>query len=139
MTKFENDRNKVTEKILSIINPNYTEETLLMAKRVWWTNRRKFGGFRLTPQGKIAFEQAEIEHWDLPIKVLDVVTPAAKLKLDQCLQCPYYLHVNMRKKPSAFIRIYDSRIVVMTQLCGGFANYLNTLEEKRIDLIDVSE
>lgn len=129
MTSARQNRETLTKKILLSIKPGYTGEEFELAKKTWWTNIRKGGGFGLTSIGKEAFERAEIEYWDLSIKVGDIITPMAKLKLDRYLPCPYYLFIKLRKpNVGACIRIYsDSTVVIMSQLHGSFQTYLESL------------
>lgn len=131
MTNFSINRIDITKKILAIINPDYSPEDLSFASKYWWLNIRPSGGLGLTERGKEAFENADIAYWDLPIKIENMITPAARLKLDRTLPTPYYMHVNLRtSKAKPYIRIYDSRVVVLSQLHGNFESYFHSLGEK---------
>lgn len=123
------NRDLITKKVLYAINSNFTKDDFLSAKKTWWMNIRKTGGMGLTLTGKEAFEKAEIEYWDLEIKVGDIISPMNKLKLDRFLPCPYYLLIQMRKpKVVSCIRIYNnSTVVIMSQLYGNFKLYLDSL------------
>jgi hypothetical protein len=46
--------------------------------------------------------------------------------LNKKLQCPYVLQ---RERGVIYVRVYDSRIVVLVNLLGGLEEYLNSLEE----------
>lgn len=135
MTDFTVNKSKITKKILSIINPDSTETELNQAIKGWWVNIRRNSGLGLTPRGKKAFEEAGIQYWDTPIKIQDIMTSVARLRLDQYLPCPYYLLINAKEhKAEPCLRVYDGRVSVMITLHGGILNYINSLDTRIGDL-----
>lgn len=108
---------------------NKTPNDLLLK---WWMTGRISEGLRLTDDGKKAFEQAEITHYDFDIKLEKPFVPQHFiLELQKKIQCPYYIGVNkIDKTISPYIRLYDNKIAMMLSLYGNIQEYLKSLKVK---------
>ena len=127
MIKFP-DRSTVTERILSIIKPDYTSEELKTASVTWWQNIRSSGGFGLTYAGSRAFEQAEIDYQEFnngPSSFMGNM--GLSTALDRKMPCPYYFYSD---KGNQKIKIYDGRIAMIVSLTESVSAYLKTLEDR---------
>jgi hypothetical protein len=110
MAKFVTDKRRITEVVLKIIRPDYSESELETCLFRWWKNPRSSGGLRLTELGKEAFEEALIEHTTHPYSK-EPPRPEGfskvMLDLDKKMPCPYYL---FSIKAMVYLSVYDSRI-----------------------------
>lgn len=127
MSNFVLDRKVIVKKILDNINTDYNQEDIKTAMKSWWTNIRENGGLRLSHTGSIYFSMAGLTHWDIDITKNKNLFKKAKYQilLGTRLPTPFYLH----SKTTPYIRIYDSRIVVLINLHGGLLPYLDTLSQ----------
>lgn len=131
MTDFIVDKNKITKKIIELINPEYTNNEFEFAKKTWWNNIRSTGGLGLTFEGKEAFDLAEIDFWDFQVKTSEIIKSTTKLKLDHYFPSPYYLFLrNISIKATPIIRVYDSRIASLIMIHGSLTEYLISLHVK---------
>lgn len=123
MTDFVTNRNIITKKILSLLNPNYSEIDFSHAKSNWWRNIRDSGGLGLTELGNAKFTEAEIEFWDFNLPS-DFGMNLTKFNflLDRKMPCPYIL---LFSRKQSIIRIYDSRVAVTISLWGGIDKLLD--------------
>lgn len=127
MIKYVTDRSAITKKVLEIVQPDYTETDLNIARLRWWLNIRSSGGLGLTDAGHAAFQRAELEHYtflvDIPLPTIYVIA----MRVDRVLPGPYILRYIQRQR---YITVYDSRVAMMIQLHGSFVSYLESLENK---------
>lgn len=130
MTKYITDKAVITQRILAIVQPNYTQGDLDLVMKQWWSNIRPTGGLGLTYAGWQAFTDAGIEQYRVQGKKLGLVghgvipTGRIRLQLDRCLPCPYYMGHYLG------LTVYDSRVAMMIELHGSVLDYLNTLEDR---------
>lgn len=95
----------------------------------WFTGRQE--GLRLTDEGVIAFQLADIEFYDHEFKQDGQSYHSFILELNKKIKCPYYLGVNKSNKfKSFYIRLYDSKIAMMLGLYGDLKEYLNSIKVK---------
>lgn len=127
MSNFVLDRKIITKKVLDIANPDHTEQDLETAMKLWWANIREGGGLGLSKVGVIYFSLAKLEHWDIAISNHLELFKKFKyqLMLSRKMPCPFYLNL----KTAPYIRIYDSRMVVLINLYGNLLAYLDTLPQ----------
>jgi hypothetical protein len=93
----------------------------------WWYTGRG-SGFRLTQEGKYAFELAEIEYYEYPVKISTSYN-AFVLDLSKKLSCPYYLDIGLTTIiTKGTVRLYDSRVAMMVSLYGSLMEYLDTIK-----------
>jgi hypothetical protein len=125
------DRPVITETVLALIQPEYTQEDVHKAEATWWTSwttAHRRGGFGLTELGNSKFVLAELESYTFH---LDKAMPSLlvyALEIDRKMICPYFLRYI---KQDRYITVYDSRVAVTIQLHGNFSSYLNNLEDFR--------
>jgi len=122
-------RSEITEKILSILNPDYTADDLHNANVTWWKNIRSTGGYGLTYAGSQAFEKAEIEFQEFdegPSGYMSMMSMS--LTLDTKMVTPYYFYSNEKRRK---VKIYDSRIAMLITLYETVNDYINTLDNRR--------
>lgn len=125
MIKFP-DRQMIVEKVLSILNSNYTADDLRNANITWWKNIRSTGGYGLTYAGSQAFEKAQIEFQEFDNGHSGYVSNMGlSMQLDRKMVAPYYFYSDKKHQK---IRIYDSRVAMMIVLCDSDVNaYLESL------------
>ena len=128
MSDFFLDKELITNRILKIINPSFTDSDQAVALFRWWKNIRKGGGLRLTDEGDSAFILADLQYHEVSIDST-MFFGYALLQMEKYLLCPYYLTYKNRT-----IRLYDQRIAIMIELHGNFVKYLNSLEVSRQQL-----
>ena len=133
------DRKKVKYTITRLVmdqlpSNNIPIETIISD---WWFTKSG-DSLRLTPQGDIMFRQAEIEYFDLPVKIRGGAWYKFLTECNKKIKCPYYFSVNKTieittpgviipgiKDP--FIRLYDSKIAMMLTLYGDIESYLESV------------
>jgi hypothetical protein len=94
----------------------------------WWMTGRQ-EGLRLTDEGMIAFQLAEISHYDYEFKQEGQSWHSFVLEVNKKIKCPYYLGVNKTEtKKLPYIRLYDSKIAMMIGLYGNLHGYLNSIK-----------
>ena len=122
------DRTSITKKILSLVNPDYTEDDLHQAMVTWWQNIRTTGGFGLTYAGSQAFEKAEIEFQEFDNGMSSHMgNTGLSIGLDRKMTTPYYFYSTDRRQK---IKIYDPRIAMLVTLHESVGSYLHTLEQR---------
>lgn len=127
MIKFP-DRTAITEKVLSIIKPDYTVFDLDTAMVTWWKNIRSSGGYGLTYAGSRAFEKVEIEHQEFdegPSSYMGMMS--LSLSLDAKMMVPYYFYSHDKQRK---VKIYDGRISMVITLYESVSDYLKTLDDR---------
>ena len=93
----------------------------------WWFTKSG-DSLRLTPQGDIKFKEAEIEYFDLPVKVKKTNWYKFLTECNRKIKCPYYFSVNKdAESKEPFIRLYDSKIAMMLALYGDIESYLESV------------
>ena len=128
MIKFP-DRSVITEKVLSILNPEYTVDDLHNANVTWWKNIRSTGGYGLTYAGSQAFEKAEIEFQEFdegPSSYMSMMSMS--LALDAKMVTPYYFYSHEKRRQ---VKIYDGRVAMIITLYETVGDYLKTLDKRR--------
>ena len=95
----------------------------------WWLTKSN-EGLRLTLVGDTYFRLAQIEFFDLPLEVKQANWHKFILDCSKKIKCPYYIGVNKseNKQKEAFIRIYDSKIAMLTTLYGSIQEYLESVK-----------
>lgn len=127
MIKFP-DRRMITEKIMSIIKPEYTVFDVDTAMVTWWQNIRSTGGFGLTYAGSKAFEAAEIEYQEFDNgDSSHFGNMSLSISLDRKMTTPYYFYSDQRHQK---IKIYDGRIAMLISLHESVSDYLKTLDQR---------
>ena len=98
----------------------------------WWFTKSG-DSLRLTPQGDLMFRQAEIEYFDLPVKIKLNFWYKFLTECNKKIKCPYYFGVNKNelKEKEAYIRLYDSKIAMMVQLYGDIHSYLESVKARK--------
>ena len=118
---------KITQAVLAQLpSTNYPIETTI---KDWWFTKSN-EGLRLTLVGDTSFRLAQIEYFDLPLEVKQVNWHKFILDCSKKIKCPYYIGVNKteNKQKQAFIRIYDSKIAMLTTLYGSIQEYLESVK-----------
>ena len=94
----------------------------------WWFTKSG-DSLRLTPQGDTMFKQAQIEYFDLPVKVKKINWYKFLIECNKKIKCPYYFSVNKdQESKEPFIRLYDSKIAMMLALYGDIESYLESVK-----------
>jgi hypothetical protein len=125
MSDFVTDKRQITKKVLSILAPNFDDKRFMHALRYWWANKRENGGLSLTYEGKYAFEDADIEGYEVDTEGNGHI-PSFVLLLDRRMQCPYYIAPHHKKQ----IIIYDGRIAGLIQLYETIDRYLAAISDR---------
>jgi hypothetical protein len=93
----------------------------------WWFTKSG-DSLRLTPQGDIKFKEAQIEYFDLPVKIKKTNWYKFLTECNRKIKCPYYFSVNKNvESKEPFIRLYDSKIAMMLALYGDIESYLESV------------
>jgi len=125
-----NKKEIITRKIYEHL-PNINPFSKLDAEKLiflWWTTGRSSDSLRLTEDGKIAFDLAQIEFFDFPLlvkKTNDLKASKFTISIGKKVKCPYYIGLKTSKAQSAYIRIYDSKVAMMIQLYGNVQDFLD--------------
>lgn len=134
MTKRKSVKQQITEVVFSQIPNQYNTDLQTPIDSLlfkWWTTGRQ-DGLRLTPQGMMAFQLADIEYYDYPFHVEEKTWYQFLVEVNKKIKCPYYIGVNkIEKVNKPYIRLYDSKIAMMVGLYGNFADYLSSIKEVR--------
>ena len=123
------DRKKVKYTITRLVMDQLPSTNLPIEARIsdWWFTKSG-DSLRLTPQGDIMFRQAEIEFFDLPVKVNKTNWYKFLTDCNKKIKCPYYFSVNKNvESKEPFIRLYDSKIAMMLSLYGDLESYLESV------------
>jgi hypothetical protein len=125
------DRKKLKETITEAVlaqlpSSGYTVNQVL---NDWWMTKSS-EGLRLSAMGDMAFRHAEIEFFDLPLKVTQNNWHKFILDCSKKIKCPYYIGVNKEKKET-YIRLYDSKIAVVMTLYGDIHSYLESIKVRK--------
>lgn len=97
----------------------------------WWLTGRAGDSLCLTKSGAIAFDLAEIQSYTFPIHRVDdkgkIVTMVSIPLIHKKMTCPfsfYGVKDFYGNSSNPFIKVYDSRVAMMIQLYGSFADYI---------------
>lgn len=106
-----------------------TTEKLLF---IWWSTGRASTSLRLTEDGRVAFELAEIAYYEYPLvnnedHLEKIKFSSFVIELGKKIKCPFYVGSKNRSYKNAYIRLYDSKIAVMVSLYGSFHEYFDNL------------
>jgi hypothetical protein len=133
MTSRKSIKHKITEAVLAEIPKSHRIYHELPIEDVifkWWQTGRQ-EGLRLTDEGLLAFQLAEIEFYDYEFKQDGQSYHSFILDLNKKIKCPYYIGVNKKDKNKTFyIRLYDSKIAMMLGLYGNLREYLQSIKVK---------
>jgi hypothetical protein len=97
----------------------------------WWSSLRESQSLRLTENGVMAFELADIEYYEYPLDKETASTYKKSLytvNLGKKIKCPFYLGYKNTRPKTAYIRLYDSKIAMMVSLYGNFKDYFEALK-----------
>lgn len=127
-------KQQITEAILAEIRqPSIYHELPIdqVVFKLWFTGRQE--GLRLTDEGVVAFELANIEYYDHDFKQQGKSYYVVLAELTRKLKCPYYLGVKKldNGSKSAYIRLYDSKTSMLVKLYGTIQEYLDSVKERR--------
>ncbi len=101
----------------------------------WFITARAGQGLRLTDAGMMAFDKAELAHYEFdlnPPKMAAWGSDWGKYTamLDKKIKCPYYVGVKLtdKGKKQPYIRLYDHKIAMMMTLYGDFQSYIDSVK-----------
>jgi len=123
------DRKKLKYTITKAVMDQLPTNNIPIEARIsdWWFTKSG-DSLRLTPQGDIMFRQAEIEYFDLAVKVNKTNWYKFLTDCNKKIKCPYYFSVNKNVESNKpFIRLYDSKIAMMLSLYGDIESYLESV------------
>jgi len=123
------DRKKLKYTITKAVMDQLPTNNIPIESRIsdWWFTKSG-DSLRLTPQGDFHFRQAQIEFFDLPVKVNKTNWYKFLTDCNKKIKCPYYFSVNKNVESNKpFIRLYDSKIAMMLSLYGDIESYLESV------------
>jgi hypothetical protein len=127
MINFVYDKAVITQRVLAVITPEYTQDELSSATYTWWRNKRESGGLGLTDLGLQCFVQANFEKYTFDLNSynqgMGLGEWIMQLSLDRKMPCPYYAILNKRSAGSKLM-VFDGRVASMIMLYGGVQEYL---------------
>ena len=94
----------------------------------WWVTKSG-DSLRLSPIGDMMFRQAQIEFFDLPVKIKHTNWYKFLTDCNKKIKCPYFFSANNVKEP--FIRLYDSKTAMMLTLYGDIDSYLESVRIRK--------
>lgn len=120
----------ITEAVLKQLPP--TDQPIDKIINEWWFTRSS-EGLRLSALGDLSFRHAQIEFFNLPLKITQDNWHKFILDCSKKIKCPYYFGVNKNdlKEKEAYIRLYDSKIAMMVQLYGDIHSYLESVKARK--------
>lgn len=127
-------KEEITNKVLSLLNPNATQKDIEESLNTWWFNKRKKinGGLRLTDKGYIAFIEAGIKDhlikFDEPITFTNQLT----IWLDQQIDCPFFL-------TNKEIVVFGEKTAVQLVLFSGNVSRFVSIKAKNLRSLDKSQ
>lgn len=109
-----NPKIKITQKVLEILNLEYSEKDFKKSLKLWWVNFRQKdkGGLRLTDLGYHALISAGLKDYYIQFDSPIFYTNQLVIWLDQFIECPFYI----TKKG---IYVFDEKIAVQLMLYSG--------------------
>ena len=123
------DRKKVKYTITRLVMDQLPSTNVPIETRIsdWWFTKSG-DSLRLTPQGDFQFREAQIEFFDLPVKINKTNWYKFLTDCNKKIKCPYYFSVNKNvESKEPFIRLYDSKIAMMLSLYGDIESYLESV------------
>lgn len=115
----------ITRAVMDQLPSNNTPIETIISD--WWFTKSG-DSLRLTPQGDIRFREAQIEYFDLPVKVKKINWYKFLSECNKKIKCPYYFSVNKdTESKEPFVRLYDSKIAMMLALYGDIESYLESV------------
>jgi hypothetical protein len=115
----------ITKAVMDQLPSNNTPFETIISD--WWFTKSG-DSLRLTPQGDFNFRQAQIEYFDLPVKVKKINWYKFLIECNKKIKCPYYFSVNKdAESKEPFVRLYDSKIAMMLALYGDIESYLESV------------
>ena len=123
------DRKKVKYTITRLVMDQLPSTNVPIETRIsdWWFTKSG-DSLRLTPQGDFKFREAQIEFFDLPVKINKTNWYKFLTDCNKKIKCPYYFSVNKNvESKEPFIRLYDSKIAMMLALYGDIESYLESV------------
>jgi hypothetical protein len=123
------DRKKVKYTITRLVMDQLPSTNVPIETRIsdWWFTKSG-DSLRLTPQGDFKFREAQIEFFDLPVKINKTNWYKFLTDCNKKIKCPYYFSVNKNvESKEPFIRLYDSKIAMMLSLYGDIESYLESV------------
>jgi hypothetical protein len=123
-----NPKIEITEKVLKILNPEYTETDYKLAARSWWQNPRHkdSGGMRLTDLGYNSLNRAGIKDHFVKFYEPILYTNQLVVWLDNFIECPFYLS----KKG---IHVFNEKMAVQLVLFSGNIAKFSAAKAKSLD------
>lgn len=120
-----------TKKIYDILPCNNVYKKVSIDKLLflWWTTGRNSENLRLSTDGNIAFEAANIEFYEYPLftkqdDVNQINSAKFTIIIGKTIKCPWYLGFQKGNKKTAYIRLYDSKTAMLVTLYGSMLEYL---------------
>jgi len=137
---YQKTKPAITKVVLSQLKDSkyasYPDEKLYFA---WWHTGRTGTSLRLTDEGALAFEEANITyyHFSTPINPKHTKTYNPKkflLTMSKKMKCPYWLGQSDQKdkkgricQVSLEVKVYDNQIAMLINLYGGVFEYLESV------------
>ncbi len=120
----------ITEAVLKQLPP--TDQPIDKIINEWWFTRSS-ESLRLSAIGDLSFRHAQIEFFNLPLKITQDNWHKFIVDCSKKIKCPYYFGVNKNelKEKEAYIRLYDSKIAMMVQLYGDIHSYLESVKARK--------
>ena len=130
MSDKKSNKQRITEAVLKQLPP--TDQPIDKIINEWWFTRSS-EGLRLSAIGDLSFRHAQIEFFNLPLKVTQDNWHKFIVDCSKKIKCPYYFGVNKNdlKEKEAYIRLYDSKIAMMIQLYGDVHSYLESVKVRK--------
>jgi len=134
---YQKTKPAITKAVLSQLKDSkyseYSDEKLYFA---WWHTGRTGDSLRLTDEGALAFEEANITYYQFstPVDSRHTKTFNPKkflLTMSKKIKCPYWIgQTNQKDKKgrinqvSLEVKVYDNQIAMMINLYGDIFEYL---------------
>lgn len=135
-------KQEITQVVLRQLPKNSVWFTLPEDKILfrWWASGRSGSSLRLTDEGALAFESANIAYYDFPV-VFDITKVPKSyvqnggrsflLALSKKMKCPYWLKAspsNASKIAGLEVRVYDHQIAMMISIFNDMHEYLDSIK-----------
>lgn len=116
----------ITQAVLEQLPSNNVPLATVISE--WWVTKSG-DSLRLSPIGDMMFRQAQIEFFDLPVKIKHTNWYKFLTDCNKKIKCPYFFSSNKIKEP--FIRLYDSKTAMMLTLYGDIDSYLESVRIRK--------
>lgn len=120
-----------TEKIYDILPDDnvYKNTSIDKLLFLWWITGRNSDNLRLSIDGNLAFEAANIEFFECPLytkpdDLKQIMSAKFTINMGKKIECPWYLGLSKGNKKTAYIRLYDSKTAMIVTLYGSIIEYL---------------